>query len=178
MEKPLPSRYVYNSTHFVTCYPSACQILWSLPNKIRFENKKILSMYFFSLYFLWSVWCHAEQSATCWSLASSVNTTWWPFSKVPTLIPVHSVSVYARAGFHPGFSTGRDPASVPLCSHPRYTRWGGGGIMPVLTRLDQWGEGAFPSCIVHQIYVIENWNRCLKSLALWPTSGADPGFSI
>ena len=29
---------------------------------------------------------------------------------------------------------------------------GGGWVMPVLTLLDQWGAGTFPSCTAHQIY--------------------------
>ena len=59
-------------------------------------------------------------------------------------------------------------AILPLCSHPRYTRWGGGGGGLCQYWLD-WTSGergpSHHASAVHQI-----------SSALWPTSGADPGF--
>ena len=72
-----------------------------------------------------------------------------------------------RSGFHPGFFNWGGPASVPLCSHPRYTRWGGdywGGtdfIGPV-------GSGALP--IMHCAPIILSkiginvWNPGLCAL--------------
>ena len=50
------------------------------------------------------------------------------FQRFPPLSQCTQCRCTPEQGFIQDFSTGRDPASVPLCSHPRYTRWGGGEL--------------------------------------------------
>ena len=54
--------------------------------------------------------------------------TIWPWGKEVSEARWFYAMLESKQGFIQDFSTGGGggPASVPLCSHPRYTRWGGG----------------------------------------------------
>ena len=108
--------------------------------------------------FMW-LWYCCLLTANC--LAE--QTTLWSQVHANSVLRDNNIYTYGEgawpfgwrglgAGVHPGFFNWGGGGSSISDTAATHVRRGGGGIMPVLTWLDQWGAGAFPSCTAHQIY--------------------------